>query len=231
MVQNLVKDFEDSLLLSGSEVLIELSNSSVEELCKNEIVSKIPVVKTLTSFCKFGAAIYENHLLNQTLTFLQTFNSKTISKEKLQKYRNKIEINPEKAKEEVSRVLLILHRAIDNEKAKILANLFRSFVNEDIDWNMFCDLSDVTDRLFIFDLPALKTVYLKGEVKYDVVDSYHLDRLIALGLLENQFHLSDHFILDGGNLNMDTSDSADFKITKLGQLFVEYAINYVNKEG
>lgn len=231
MGQNLVKDFEDSLLLAGSEVLIELSSVSVDELCKNEIVSKIPIVKTLSSFLKFGAAIYESHLLNQTLTFLQTFNSKIISKKKLQKYKNKIETNPEKAKEEVSRVLLLLHRAIDNEKAKLLANLFQSFVNEEIDWNIFCDLSDVTDRLFISDLPALQTVYLRGEVKYDVVDSYHLDRLIALGLLENQIHLSDHFILDGGNLNMDTSDSADFKITKLGQLFVEYAINYVNKEG
>lgn len=227
MGNDLVKDFEDSLLLVGSEVLIELSNSSVEELCENEIVSQIPIVKTLSSFYKFGAAIYESHLLNQTLAFLQTFNSKTISKKKFQKYKNKIETNPEKAEEEVSRVLLILHRAIDNEKAKMLANLFRSFVNEDIDWNMFCDLSDVTDRLFISDLPALKIVFLQGEVKYDVVDSYHLDRLIALGLLENQFHLSDHFILDGGNLNPDTSDSADFKITKLGQLFVEYGINYV----
>lgn len=228
MGNNIIKDFEDSLLSVGADVLTELSNLNVEELCKNEIVSQIPVVKTLLSFCKFGAAIYESHLLNQTLTFLQTFNSKTISSKKLQKYKNKIETNPEKAKEEVSRVLLILHRAIDNEKAKILANLFRSFVNEDIDWYIFCDLSDVTDRLFISDLPALKKVYLENEIKYDVLDSYHLDRLIALGLLENQFHLSDHFILDGGNLNMDTSDKADYKITKLGKLLVEYGIAEVN---
>lgn len=124
-------------------------------------------------------------------------------------------------------MLLILQRAIDNEKAKILANLFRSFVNEDIDWYIFCDLSDVTDRLFISDLPALKKVYLENEIKYDVLDSYHLDRLIALGLLENQIHLSDHFILDGGNLNMDTSDKADFKITKLGKLLVEYGITEI----
>lgn len=80
MVQNLVKDFEESLFPASEDILIELSDSTVGELCKNEIVSKIPILKTLSSFLKFGAAIYESHLLNQTLTFLQTFNSKTISK-------------------------------------------------------------------------------------------------------------------------------------------------------
>lgn len=65
------------------------------------------------------------------------------------------------AEEELGRVLIVLNSNIDVKKSELLAKFYHAYVEEKIDWDTFCELSDVTTRLFITDIHLLYAVYNK----------------------------------------------------------------------
>ncbi len=231
MKNDLVKDFGDSLEVVGrdalSDVFKDVTDVALSELIDGPI-GNIPIVGTLMSLCKVGTAVYERHLLHQTLAFLQAFNSKTIKKEKFRKYKEKLNKNPTYAQDELGRVLLLLQRAVENEKAKIYGNLFRNYVNGEIDWEMFCDLSDITDRLFISDLYVLEHGYRNGGLMLFEYPNYHMDRLIGIGLMENHNRIGGNFTitLSGGNAAGEhpKTDDKDIVVNALGIRFCEFGM-------
>ena len=221
-MDDLIFDFEKSALDATLELSMDIAEIGVDELFENEIIREIPFVKTVYSVYKIGTAIEERHLIKKTLLFIKQFNAKTINKKKLKKYRERLENYPEYAEEELGRVLILLNKTIDNKKAVILANLYRSYVEEEIQWDQFCELSDITDRIVLSDVKILFYAYQnKGVNLYDF-DNYHLDRLISLGVLENKQRIGANLILNG---NPDEEkDLKDVSITNLGIIFCEFGL-------
>lgn len=224
---NLVEDLKVSIFEENIDIAIDYIelglDNILDSVCDNEIIKRIPIVSTVYSVCKIGSAIHEKHLLRKTLIFISSFNSKKIKAKKLEKYRKKIETNSIYAQEELGRVLLLLNKILDDEKAKILANLFRNYIEEEIDWEQFCEMTDITERIFLSDIFTLKQGYINSGVDLGEVQTYHLDRLIALGLFENHTRLGGIVVIDGGNLD-DKSEGKvstvkDVDITELGILF------------
>ena len=134
---------------------------------------------------KTAQNIHDRNLLKQTITFINTFNEKSISSEKLEEYKNHLDSNSKYAEEELGRVIILLNSNIDLKKSELLAKFYRSYVNDEIDWPTFCELSDITSRLFISDLYLLFKVN-KGEISdTSQCQNYQAERLIALGLLDS----------------------------------------------
>lgn len=131
---NLVEDLKLSLFEKTADVGIDFAELYLDNVLDivsgNEILKEIPVVKTLYTIGKVGAAIHEKNLLRKTLIFITSFNSKTITPKKLDKYKKKINEKPHYVQEELGRVLLILNKILDDSKAQILANLYRNYVEE-----------------------------------------------------------------------------------------------------
>lgn len=234
MENDLIKSFSDSLdsIEKGAltDAFADLADAGISQLVNTPAVSGIPIVGVLVSFCRAGTAIYERHLLKQTLHFLQAFNSRTIKPKKLTKYRERLERNPEFAVDELGRVLLLLQRATDNSKATIYGNLFICYINEAISWDIFCELSDCTDRLFVGDLPILQYGYEHEGIMLFDFSNYRLDRLIALGLLENKYRIGGNIVLNmyGGNASgeHDAPKQKDVVLTPLGIDFCKYGRNF-----
>lgn len=226
---NLVEDLRLSIFENTVDVGMDYAelylDNIIDSISDNEILKKIPVVKTLYSLGKVGAAIHEKNLLRKTLIFITSFNSKTIKPKKLEKYKKRIKEKPCYVQEELGRVLLILNRTLDDSKAQILANIYRNYVEEEITWDEFCELTDITERIFLTDIGALLKGHENNGLNLDEVENYHLDRLIALGLLENSMRLGGEVILDCGDAawdeesNKDSGVSKAVIITKLGELY------------
>ena len=109
---------------------------------------------------KTAQNIHDRNLLKQTIKFINTFNEKSISTQKVEKYKNHLDSNPKYAEEELGRVIILLNSNVDLKKSELLAKFYRSYVNSDIDWSTFCELSDITSRylylIYIFYLKLMR---------------------------------------------------------------------------
>lgn len=129
--------------------------------------------------------MHDRNLLKQTIKFINTFNEKSISPDKLKKYKEHLYSNSKFAEEELGRVLITLNSNVDLKKSEILARFYRAYVEQKINWDTFCELSEVISRMFVVDIKLLFTIYNKNISDTSQCLVYQADRLIALGLLNS----------------------------------------------
>ncbi len=181
-MNEVVPKFQDSLFTGLSNVIPDIAELGIDSILNEGILKDIPVVSVLLGVKNTAQSLHDRNLLRQTLAFIDEFNKGNIDEEKKQKYKKKIEDNPKKAEAELGRVLIILNQTIELDKSKILASIFRAYVNEKIDWKIFCEFSEITRLFFVSDFYDLKCIYYHDS---EVVElSYGIDRLAALGLVK-----------------------------------------------
>ncbi len=74
---------------------------------------------------------------------------------------------------------------MDLKKSEVLARFYIAYVSEKINWEKFCELSDVISRMFVSDIRLLYAIYNKEISDTSQCVVYQADRLIALGLLDS----------------------------------------------
>lgn len=74
---------------------------------------------------------------------------------------------------------------VELKKSELLGKFYRAYVDETINWDTFCELSDITSRLFVSDLRLLYDIYHSHVSDTSQCPVYKADRLIALGLLDS----------------------------------------------
>ncbi len=117
------------------------------------------MVNLVIGLGKVGQNIHDRDLLKQTSNFIKAFNKNQINYEKLEKYKRKIEERPKYAEEKLGRVLIILNNTVEVKKSQLLAKVFKAYVEETLNWEEFCEISEVITRLFISDLVLLNKIY------------------------------------------------------------------------
>ena len=159
-MDKIIPAFETTLFDSTlSDACVDMAEMGIDSLLDDGVFKGIPVVSLLVGVGKTAQNIHDRNLLKQTIKFINTFNEKSIAPAKIEKYRHKLKDNPQFAEEELGRVIILLNSNVELKKSEFLAKFYRSYVNEVIDWSLFCELSDITSRLFISDLQLLYSVY------------------------------------------------------------------------
>lgn len=182
-MDKIIPSFRESLFDGVADSIIELGELGIDSILDDGLFKELPIVNFLIGVKNTAQNIHDRNLLKQTLQFIKEFNSGTINKEKLQEYKEKIENDSKKAEKELGRVVIILNSTIEIEKSKMIANLFRNYINEDINWEEFCEFSEIVRMLFLNDIIYLRRIYT-GQMK-DTTNCvlYPIDRLTSLGLL------------------------------------------------
>lgn len=168
-----------------SDACMDMAELGIDSLLNDGIFKSIPIVSVLVGIGKTAQNIHDRNLLRQTIKFINTFNEKSIPKEKIEKYKKKLNDNSYFAEEELGRVIILLDSNVDIKKSELLAKFYNAYVNENISWDQFCELSDVISRLFISDLSLLFRIFRKQITDTTQCAVYQADRLIALGLLDS----------------------------------------------
>lgn len=220
-MNDLVPAFENSLFETPIvDIAAEYAELGIDSFLSNDALKEIPVVKTFIGLGNIAYNMHNRNMLKQTMTFINEFNKGTVDPDKKERYRKKLQSNPRKSEEELGRVLILLGRNIDKMKSVFEAKFFRAYINEIINWNEFCELSDITDRLFISDIASLKEAYENNGVTINAGISYKHGRLTSVGLLENKIHRT------GGLTFVDPKYEKNqiyMKITDIGKRFYELA--------
>ena len=167
---------------------------------------KIPIVKTIVGVLKVGKNVHDRNLLKQTLVFINEFNRNEIRQDKIEEYKKRIENDPQKCEDELGRIILLLNNFIDREKSIMLSKVFKAYVGQLLNWNDFCEYSEIINRLFIQDFSFLQEIYL-GRISDTTnrSDIYKVERLNSLGIIGMAFKSSTISTINGVMSNRQDS--------------------------
>jgi hypothetical protein len=149
------------------------------------LAQELPGVKIVFGLGKSIISVRDRNFQIQTRKFCMHLHDGSITSHQFAKYKKELEENPKRAEKELSRVIVLLDRIIDDEKTKILASFFRAYIKDLITWDSFRELSDVLDRLFVADISLLNRIRdTENETLYQE-GGYVADRLVSVGLVRN----------------------------------------------
>lgn len=221
-MDKIIPSFKKTIFESSKDSLIDLGELGIDSLLDEGIFKDVPIVKLLIGVKNTAQNIHDRNLLIQTIQFIQEFNNGTIDEEKLAQYKEKINNDNHKAEEELGRVLIILNNNIELKKSKMIANLYRNYINEVINWNEFCEFSEIVRMLFLSDLAYLGKIY-SGEMQdTSGISLYHIDRLTSLGLVNTS--MKDIFVN-----NPDSRTDKYVNLTSIGKKFYQTINNKKEK--
>lgn len=183
-MNEIVPEFNDSLVIDSSDIVGDYLELGIDSILENDSLKEIPIIKTFISVGKITKSIRERNLIKNLVIFINELNSGNIDKEKLKKHKEELNQNPKKAEKELGRILIILEQTIDNLKSSILGKLYKAYINQEIDWDLFVEFSEITNRLYINDLSILSLIF-KNQLSdtSNRSDLYRIERLNSLGVV------------------------------------------------
>lgn len=168
-----------------ADIASDVAEFGIDTVLTDGPLKELPIFSLILGAAKAIRSVSERNLLKNTATFIREMQSEEISPEKLLSYKEKIE-DERFAEQELGRVLILLDCYIDSVKSKMLAVLYRRYIEQEYNWEKFCELSDILERLFIEDLPYLKSTAsspTESMVYHITSIPYNLKRLESIGLV------------------------------------------------
>lgn len=183
-MNEIVPEFNDSLVIDSSDIISDYLELGIDSILDNDSLKEIPIIKTFIGVGKITKSIRERNLMKNLVIFINELNSGNIDKEKLKNHKEELNQNPKKAEKELGRILIILEQTIDNLKSSILGKLYKAYINQEIDWDLFVEFSEITNRLYINDLSILSLIF-KNQLSdtSNRSDLYRIERLNSLGVV------------------------------------------------
>lgn len=205
-MDELVENFEKSLFDDSKDIIGDYLEIGIDSIIDDGILKEIPIVKTIVGVLKVGKNVHDRNLLKQTLVFINEFNRNEIRQDKIEEYKKRIENDPKKCEDELGRIILLLNNFIDREKSIMLSKVFKAYVDQLLNWNDFCEYSEIINRLFIQDFSFLQEVYL-GRISDTTnrSDIYKVERLNSLGIIGMTFKSSTISTINGVMSNRQDS--------------------------
>ena len=218
-MDKIIPSFSSSLFVVSKDSIGDIVEIGIDSLLDDGLFKDIPIVNMLVGVKNTYQNIHDRNLLKQTLAFIKQFNSGTIDQNKLIKYKELINSDSKKAEKELGRVLIILNSTVDMEKSQMLANLYKAYINEKINWNQFCEFSEIIKMLFLNDFNIIKLIYNHQVTDTSGIEIYPIDRLSSLGIVNTA--MKSIMISNSANSRSDKY----VNLTSIGEKFYESVIN------
>lgn len=141
------KALEEEILDTTLDLAVDYAEIAIDNILENEIIKELPVVKTLAGLIRGGLAIKERFFLKKLLVFLKEFHEAEIDDERLKKFKERFSSNDRFKEKVTENILVFIERFESSIKSKVLARLFKSYIDDKLDWQKFVNLSICLDNL------------------------------------------------------------------------------------
>lgn len=159
----------------GADILAELGEITLDSIIDNEAINQIPIIGTLKGIYKITNSISDHLFVQKILKFLREL--EILTEEEKVKMKHKID-NAKNNK--IGETLLeIINKIDDNKKPKIIAQIFKSYINGEIDFQEFQKFSQIVNKSFLPDLMKL-TKFFRGQPIANEFGS----ALLSMGLIK-----------------------------------------------
>ena len=193
------------------------------------VSDRVPLVGPVVSLYQAATKLEEDSF-NQKLADFFEEGGKASQKDK-ERFLKKL---GKDAEEFYKRIIKILNRFEDREKAKMLGCLYRGLCQERISIEQFKRLGTIIDNTYISTLTYMHTLSIRGKdtairTSQGSESNFALHekkQLVALGLLTERINIIQtgrrHKIVGGGQV---MEQELEFEMTELGSLFVTHSLS------
>ena len=184
-MNEMVASLHNTLINVAGDWLPDIAEVGLDQCIEDGFLREIPIVKTLYSACKILYNVRERNLLKQTIHMIEGFRSYNVNQDELEIYRRRYEADARYAEKELGRVLIVLDRTIDAVKSRYIGRLYGAFVKRQISWECFCEMTEVTERLFISDYNVFKRLVYGTPFEAGVKENelYSASRIAGTGVI------------------------------------------------
>ena len=186
--EDLTASIVDSDLSSIPADILEIS---IDQCINEGFLQDIPVVKAIVGLFKTGRNIKDLLFFNKLIKFLS--NLKDVDVDKRRKMVAQIDGSGEYQLKVGEKLLYILDRCEDHEKAGYIARLFKCFINEKINYFYFNIIVDLINNMPTVILHSFLSVDIEApnKIKREMAELY-----IRYGLMYSAVHVL-HLAEDG----------------------------------
>ncbi len=195
---------------SLTNVLAGVSETAIDSALKDGILRDIPIIGTLIGIIKAGHEIKSALFLRKIAIFLKTLSE--ISDEERNIFVNKFD-TLEKQHKFGETILLLIERAENMEKPKLIAKIINAHILGYIDQKIAFRICAMIDRCYIQDLDLLKN-FADGTQKKNTPIA---ESLASVGFLSNGG-------FDGGSISDEESGGVIYRLNEYGRVFQKYAL-------
>lgn len=132
------------------DALIDIGESSIDELLDNTLIKQLPVIKTIAGIIQAGVNIHDRLFLKKLLAFLGGV--KDITPEERKRMINEIDASQTYRLKVGEKLLYILDANKDYEESEDTTKLFCEFIKGNISYDQYLSATDTLNRISRIEL-------------------------------------------------------------------------------
>ncbi|MCP5005719.1 MAG: hypothetical protein GY941_17555 [Planctomycetes bacterium] len=195
---------------SLADVLGTVSETAIDAALDSGVLRDIPIIGTITGVLKAGSDIKSALFLRKVTIFLKTLSE--ISDEDRKKFIDEMK-TPEQKHKFGEAILLLLERAEDMAKPKLIAKIINAHIMGHIEQTTAFRICAMIDRCYVQDLELLRNFTNGTQGRNTPV----AETLLSVGFLSNGG-------FDGGSFSDEDSGGVVYNMNEYGKMFVEHAL-------
>lgn len=161
----------------AKDILTDMGEITLDSIVDNESINQIPIIGTLRSIYKISNSVSDYLFIQKLLKFINELG--LLSDEQKESMKNRIQSDSKYRDKVGDHLLEIINKIDDTDKPRLIAILFRAYIDEKIDLQKFFKYSQIINRSFLPDLLNLNKYILGESISIEESSS-----LLSLGLLE-----------------------------------------------
>jgi hypothetical protein len=200
--------------ITALELAGEIAELGVDKLIETELLKEIPVVGWIVKSYAVTDSVRDKLYGLKVKKFLSAIEE--IPKEKRDKFKDSINNNNEDSEKLCEKILMSLDTITDISKADMIANLFISYLDRQIDKDNFKRCVDIVCNNFVDDIHMFSCTGIK-HLEYEDIEMRGLASIVNTPLVkEDEKESRESMIRRGDNSEPATS----YSNTRLGDTLI-----------
>lgn len=176
-----------SLAISNAQIPddFNIEDADIFELFDSDMLDYLPGIREIRILYKGYISIRDRLFFKNFIIFLKEYNSKTISEKKLTEFKRDFDQDEKHKRKVMENLIFYIDQTNNIQKIKILAKLFRAYVEGNYNWSHFVDMADALNKVnltFLKDIPKLKLRLTGDKHGYNETAVLSESNLITSGL-------------------------------------------------
>lgn len=237
---NLVPSFRKTLYNSVSDAVIDTADYHFDQLAEKlltgdleeffPVIQELPIIKYFISAGKIVNSVRDRLFLKKTLKFFAALYDGEVDSHEIERRQQALSSGEQWVIDELEILISTLEQINRVQKAQIIAEIYRTYLNGGIDRKTFDDFCSITEKLFLGDIIQIRADYEEDEDEANtkealahgeiqgcvIVHTRYTEltgRLLALGLMRISAKV-------GKDLRVD-SDILEYTVSNKGKKYAE----------